>query len=96
MQEEKNEIVQETLDILIYQAIDELNHSDVAVQSAVARVYGFADTLDEDQKLSQEARERMRAYVDEAEELVSIEFRTLYVQGAKDCVTALRKLGVIK
>ena len=95
MQEERD-MERKVLDLLIYKAISEFDYATDPVRIAVGRVYGFADRMDKDPKLSQEVKERIHGYVNEAEELSCMEYRQLYAQGAKDCVEALRKLGVIK
>lgn len=94
--EKRERIAEEALDRLIFQALLELQRQDAAVDRAEAALSHISDAIRTDKALNEDERTVMLNYVREVTGLTARQYRHLYLQGAKDCVAALRKLGVIQ
>ena len=94
--ESKDKILENALDQVIMRALYDMEQSDESAREAADRLSKHYDSLRFDDSLSAEAHERIRQYIENTVEAAKAEFRHIYLQGAKDSVTAMRKLGVIK
>ena len=93
--ESKDRILENALDQVIMREIYDLEQSDEAAKEASVRLSKLYDFLRFDDTLDDEAQERIRQYIENTIEAANLELRHIYLQGAKDCIIAMRKLGVI-
>lgn len=94
--ENREEIITNAVDLLIYRAILELTESDAATKAAADEVSKMGEEIAADPALDETARAAMKRYHGRLHDMVSEHYRHLYIQGAKDCVELLRRLCVIK
>ena len=94
--EDRKEIVTEAATRLIYQALRELQLSDEAVQGAEKELSRISGEIRKDPALDEAGRQRMLEYIRQLTLLTDKQYRHIYRQGAKDCVSLLRELEVIK
>lgn len=94
--ESKNNIVNHALDQVIMHALHDLEQSDAAIKEASTRLSTLHDSLRFDDGLDPAVQERIRQYIEQTTKVVTVEFRHIYLQGAKDSVIVMRELGVIK
>ena len=94
--ESRERIFENAIDQLIQQALYELEQSDFQINDAGVKLSVLYDSLLYDETLDKSIQERVSFYIKETIEATNKEFRHIYLQGAKDCITALRTLGVIK
>lgn len=92
----KTEIVEQTIDDLIDSALFVLETSDTSISAATGMITQEADQMLEKVKSDEVAYAWFNSYIDHLADVQQEQFRFLYKQGARDCVEALRKLGVIK
>lgn len=92
----REEIMTDAMDMLVYRAILELTESDTASKAAASEVSSMGEDIAADPALDEKSRAAMEQYLNRLNDMVSSHYRHLYIQGAKDCVAVLRKLGVIK
>lgn len=77
-------------------AFAELKKSNTHVQHAVKQQVNAAEAVNKHPKYDDELKQIVDAYFEAMQLLLGELGHHLYIQGAKDCVTVLRKLGVIK
>lgn len=94
--EQKKDILDMALDGLVYQALDALSEQDEEVRRLDTELSRATETLVTDTPLDVKTRAVINEYAGRLTALTSKHYRHLYLQGAKDCVALLRKLGVIK
>jgi len=94
--ESRERILENAIDQLIQQALYELEQSDYAVKEASHKLGTLYDSLLYDDALDKDVHERVSSYFKETIELTNKELRHIYLQGARDCISAIRTLGVIK
>lgn len=94
--ESKEKILKNSLDQVIMRALYDLEQSDAAVKEAESRLSKLYDSLRLDDTLDRAVQEQIRKYIEQTIEAAKIEFRHIYLQGAKDTVSVMRELGVIK
>ena len=94
--EKREQIAEEALDRLVFQTWLELQRQDAAADQAEAALSRISDAIRTDKALSEDEQMVMLNYVREVTGLTARQYRHLYLQGARDCVAALRKLGVIR
>ncbi len=88
--------LQTALDERLDAAFAELAESNADVREAVKQQREAAELVKEHLKYDDELKQMVDAYFEAMQLLLGEYSRHLYIQGAKDCVTALRELGVIK
>lgn len=90
------ETLQAALNERFDSAFAELSESNADVKKAVKQQLDTSALVKNHQKYDDELKQMVDSYF-EAMQLLSGEYsRYLYIQGAKDCVTVLRELGVIR
>ena len=94
--ENREEIIGEAMDGMIYLALEELRTGDEKISAAAAARLELSDRVYDDPDLSGHGRGAIRRYVDLLDDLVDKQYRHLYRQGVKDCVLLLRRLGVLR
>lgn len=94
--ENREEILTDAVDMLIYRAILELTESDTAIKESASEVSNMGEDIAADPTLDEQSRAALERYLDRINDMVSSHYRHLYIQGAKDCVELLRRLGVIQ
>lgn len=94
--EKKKDILDMAMDGLVYQALDVLSEQDEEVRRMEAELSRATETLVTDTPLDVKTRAVINEYAGRLTELSSKQYRHLYLQGARDCVELLRKLGVIQ
>lgn len=77
-------------------AFAELAESNADVQKAVKQQLDTSAMVRNHPKYDDELKQMVDSYFEAMQLLLGEYSRHLYIQGAKDCVTVLRKLGVIK
>lgn len=93
---EKKEIIDRTLDALVYQALDALSGRDEEARRMEAELTAATERLVQDTPLDIKTRDIVNKYAATLTAMSGRHYRHLYLQGAKDCVALLRELGVIK
>lgn len=93
--ESKKEILEFTIDQLIYRALLEMEQNDSRAKLSAKKMADACDALIDNNSESLETQQRLDEYVGQLCEVSAEQFQYLYVQGAKDCVALLQKLGVI-
>ena len=93
--EERKEITQEAATRLIYQALYELELGNEATRMAEEEISRLRESICGDKELGETGRQKMLAYIRQLAMLNDRQYRHLYKQGGKDCVTLLQKLGVL-
>lgn len=94
--EQWKDSLQTAMDERFDAAFAELKKSNPHVRHAVKQQVNAAEAVNNHPKYDDELKQIVDAYF-EAMQLLLGEFgQHLYIQGAKDCVTVLRKLGIIK
>lgn len=94
--EDRNRIAENALDQLIIRTLYDLEQSDSAAKEAEAKLSMLYDSLCFDGTLDKALQERVRQYIEQTIVAANIGFRHIYLQGAKDSVTVMRELGIIK
>lgn len=94
--EKQKDILDMALDGLVYQALDALTEQDEEVRRMEAELSQATEKLVTDTPLDVKTSAVINEYAGGLTELCAKHYRHLYLQGAKDCVELLRKLGVIK
>lgn len=94
--EGRKEITDEAVTRLVYQALKELELGDQETQRAEEEISRISGEIRADPALGEADRDRMLAYVRQVTLLNDRQYRHLYQQGARDCVSLLRELGVIR
>lgn len=90
------ETLQAALNERFDSAFAELSESNADVQKAVKQQMDMSALVRNHPKYDNDIKKLVDQYF-EAMQLLSGEYsRHLYIQGAKDCVTVLRELGVIR
>ena len=92
---ERNQIVQDTVDQLIEQALRQMAEKGYT-GDAEEEMSRISDQIRQDPQLEPLHREQMLAYIAQLNCVAQRQRRYLYCQGAKDCVCLLRELGVIR
>ncbi|MDD4690297.1 hypothetical protein [Sedimentibacter sp.] len=77
-------------------AFAELTESNADVQKAVKQQLDTSALVKNHPKYDDELKQMVDSYFEAVQLLLGEYSRHLYIQGAKDCVTVLRELGVIK
>ena len=93
--DERKQIVEDTLDQLIEQALRELDRVEPD-GLAEERMSDISDEIRRDLRLEETQRTLMLDYIMQLNRVAQKQRRCLYTQGAKDCVRLLREVGVIK
>lgn len=88
--------LQTALDERFDAAFAELKKSNTHVQHAVQQQLNAEEAVNNHQKYDDELKQIVDAYFEAMQLLLGEYGQHLYIQGAKDCVTLLRELGVIK
>ena len=94
--EGRKEITADTVTRLVYQALKELELSEKEVRQAEEEISRISGEVRVDPALGEADRERMLAYIRQLTLLNDRQYRHLYKQGARDCVSLLRELGIIQ
>lgn len=94
--ENREEIMGEAIDEMIYLALEELRVGDEEVRKAAAERLDIRDRASGDPDLDEYGRKVTQRYLDLLDDLVDKQYRHLYLQGAKDCVLLLCRLRVIR
>lgn len=90
------ESLQTALDDRLDAALTELSESNADVREAVKQQQEAAELVNTHPKYDDELKQTVDAYFGAMQLLLGAYSQHLYIQGAKDCVTILRELGVIK
>lgn len=90
------EILENAVYELIEKARAEVNENNGAVREALDRVNETSRKVKDALYHDHTAKELIEAYTGSLAALSDEQQKHLYIQGAKDCVEVLRKLGVIK
>ena len=93
---DKSEVIDNALDELIYQIQEAASAENPALKRADEKLLQIGDQLFQDQTLDDDTREKIQDYVNLTIRVTDEQFKYLYIQGMKDCVTFLRELGVIQ
>lgn len=94
--ENKESIVSECIESLVRRAIAEMNATDAAAKTADRALSELSERVVGDSRLGGAEREVLDQYLTQLTQTTAEQFHYLYIQGAKDCVEVLRKLGIIK
>lgn len=94
--EGKEEIEQDALDSAIYLVLETINSSDERLKALVAERLELRDWAEETPELDEPGRQIVLNYIEELDAMLDRQYRGLYIQGFKDCVSLLRRLEVIK
>ncbi|WP_166083207.1 hypothetical protein [Erysipelothrix anatis] len=90
------ESLQTALDERLDAAFTELTESNADVREAVKKQRNVSMVVKNHPKYDDELKKTVDEYFEVMQLLLGEYNRHLYIQGAKDCVTVLRELGVIK
>lgn len=90
------ESLQTTLNERFDAAFAELAESNADVQKAVKQQLDTSAMVRNHPKYDDELKQMVDSYFEAMQLLLGEYSRHLYIQGAKDCVTVLRELGIIK
>lgn len=94
--EGRKEITADAVTRLVYQALKELELGDKEIQRAEEEISRISGEIRTDPSLGEADRDRMLAYIRQLTLLNERQYRHLYKQGARDCISLLRELGVIR
>ena len=93
--ESKEKILENALDQVIMRALYDLEQSDAVAKEAQVKLSLLYDSLRFDNTLDAAVQARISRYIEQTIDAANAEFRHIYLQGAKDSITVMRKLGVI-
>ena len=93
---DKKEVIDNALDELIYQIQEAAGAKNPALKRADEELLQIGGQLAQDNAVDEDTRETIQGYVDLTIRVTDEQFKYLYIQGMRDCVTFLRELGVIR
>lgn len=96
MEKELKELLEQSIEERSQTIFSQIRQSAPELNARLERVVALSEEVEHCIRISAETRELIRQFMSESAEIDAEFQKILYIQGARDCISILRELGVIK